>query len=120
MFMRYLGGGIGHVLNEMQPNEEESEMDVNEDVDEGDVDEEDSAGPQDLVERLLQLANLRMADERDEAQRAVAPEDPDTEVSDDEGDMDNASAVGENEGEDNLGPEDGEDEGYVDTGYGAP
>lgn len=127
MFMRYLGGGIGHVAIATQPEEENIEENVNIILTNT---HEATTGTQvsELNERLV-LEELRRAasiiagggtaNDREEAEPDDQDTDSDTD-SEDEG-MDDGMSMDsdDQESDDDLGPEDGEDEGYLDSGYSA-
>jgi hypothetical protein len=122
MFMRYLGGGIGHSPTQTQINCDKGAMDV----DEGNSDIEEEAEPLEdeyLLESLHQIASTFIEGERDDDRDEVGePADFDhgdetDETSDEGGGTDDGAFSGDGEPDD-FGPEDGEDEGYVDIGYG--
>jgi len=105
MFMRYLGGGVGHYQVPVPDNEETEEDELPEDDDEDDEpigapeppvrpddDDDDDSDEEDLPEEVAD-DEVRGSDEEDED-------------SDDEGDPWDEE---EEADEDNLGPEDGED-----------
>jgi hypothetical protein len=132
MFMRYLGGGIGHMAIAMQP-EEDNAMNTDEDSNIMTNNHEAAAGAQVseldesrlLLEELWRVASVMaeggMADDREEVEQAPDSDSDDQDTdSEDEGTDDGMSVDSNNEeGEEDLGPEDGEDEGYLDSGYGA-
>jgi hypothetical protein len=125
MFMRYLGGGIGHTATAIQSTREDAAMDVDEHAKIMNSDDEvmDTAQVSEFVdhcflEELQQMASA-MAEggttgDREDVEQTLDSDD-DEHDSDDE-DMDDMSTDND---DDDLGPEDGEDEGYVETGYGA-
>jgi hypothetical protein len=127
MFMRYLGGGIGHIAVATQPEEENIEEDIITTNDPKAMAEvQASDRDEHLLEKLRQAASIMAgggtANDREEVEQVPDSDsdDHDTDAdSDDEGMDDSLSTDGDHEGENYLGPEDGEDEGYLDSGYGA-
>ena len=121
MFMRYNGGGIGHVTAQAQLGNDEDEMDV--DKDQGiNIDIEPQPGDQDLLEELHRVSNTlgtgEMTNERDEVEAAGYDHDR-VDSSDSGSDLED-DACSDSEDTHELGPEDGEDANFVDndTGYG--
>jgi hypothetical protein len=128
MFMRYLHGGIGHIAA-TQPKE--GNIDIDENANIPDEHEVTGASISELNDHLL-LEELRRAasmmadggtandwEEVVDASDSDSHDDQDSDT--DSMDEDTASdASTDGEDDDDLGPEDGEDEGYVDSGYGAP
>ena len=128
MFMRYLHGGIGHIAT-TQPTG--GNIDIDENANIPDEHEVTGASISELNDHLL-LEELRRAasmmvdggtandwEEVVDTSDSDSHDDQDSDTdSMDEGTASDASTDGEDD--DDLGPEDGEDEGYVDSGYGAP
>jgi hypothetical protein len=136
MFMRYLGGGIGHMAIVAQPTEEGAAMNTDEDANIT-VNDEEAAGVQgsvpigqSLVDELWQVARIMAgggtADDWEDVEQAPGSEsdsgsgdeDEDEDENENEDIDDEISLDGDDdEGGHSFGPEDGEDENYLDTGY---
>lgn len=139
MFMRYFGGGLGHIATAVQATADDATMDADEDTSARHPQEVGDFGTgmpptdQGSHEVLCQVgSNLGrdMTDDHEDVDQAPASDDEehDSDVEDSVDDMsvgsdesngggDHASVFGD--GDDTLGPEDGEDDGFFDMGYGA-
>jgi len=118
MFMRYRGGGIGHVTVqlEMQADEGVAMMDVDVQVDPAEDKTVDEKVFTNRLEDVCQAARTVGMGTREEREEVEDPQDSD---SDDSNNSDDELTDGEDDSDDNMGPEDGEDMGFLDTGYGA-
>ncbi|GBE82982.1 hypothetical protein SCP_0500250 [Sparassis crispa] len=115
MFMKYLGGAVGHKGASVSPTEDNDGMDIDDDESDDDNQSVDS--------RVQDEDEDEDEDEHeDEDEGPIAQEEDDYgyDISDDEEDEEGAGDEGIDHEEEDLGPEDGEDgeeDEYGDEGY---
>ena len=117
MFMRYLGGGIGHLKQDVQ-SETTSDMDVDSNPEDCTV---DSPHTRPTIEDKQPEALEALVGCSDDAEKEmVEPDGPHSDSgsnSDSDSDSDSSVGTGDCSSDDDLGPEDGENSDDDDDGY---
>ncbi|KAL6308250.1 hypothetical protein BKA93DRAFT_822458 [Sparassis latifolia] len=115
MFMRYLGGAVGHKGASVSPTEDNDGMDIDDDESDDDNQSVDSR-----VQDEDEDEDEDEHEDEDEGPIAQEKDDYGYDISDDEEDEEGAGDEGIDHEEEDLGPEDGEDgeeDEYGDEGY---
>ncbi|KAF9468095.1 hypothetical protein BDZ94DRAFT_1287378 [Collybia nuda] len=128
MFMRYLGGGIGHLNqgDQWTTGNNEDDMDIDSDLEEEAGNNEDSQKAQELqfqsLNNLAQQVSSNPVDEDEEDGSFGTDEDDDSEntsLGSDDEDLDLFKDMENEEEEEDFGPEDGEGIMGEDYGFGS-